>query len=234
MLHQQIGRHAAQIKALAARENGNRNLANFRGRKNELGVRRRLFQRLEQGVECLRREHVNFVENVDLVTRADRRVADRIVDLAHVVDAIMRSSIHLEDIDVPALHDRLAMDADHRHLDRRLGNGAVGKFIIESAGENARRGGLADPTHPRENPGLRNTARFECIRKRAHHRILADQIIKGRRPVFAREHAVGRVACRLIGRDEIGRGLIGAVAHNAIRSAARPSLRTSHEGKVGG
>src|SRR5262249_9034473 len=66
-----------------------------------------------------------------------------------------------------------------------------------------------------------NATRLECIRKRAHHRTLADQIIKGRGPILAREHAVGRIACRLTTRNEISRGLIGAVAHNATRSAAR-------------
>src|SRR5215470_6692801 len=109
---------------------------------------------------------------------------------------------------MPALHDRLAMDAHHRHLDRRLDDGAVGKLIVESARKNARRRGLADPAHAREDPGLRNAARLECIRKRAHHRILTDQILKGRGPILAREHAIGP-------------GLIGAVAHNAIWSAAR-------------
>src|SRR5262249_57906309 len=73
----------------------------------------------------------------------------------------------------------------------------------------------------REHPAWRKAPRLECIRKRAHHRILADQIIKGRGPIFAREHAVGRIACRLTTRNEISRGLIGAVAHNATRSAAR-------------
>src|SRR5262249_60932587 len=93
VLHQQIGIDAAQIEALAARQNGDGDLANFRRREDELGVRRRLLQRLEQRVEGLRGEHVNFVENVDLVARADRRIADRVIDLTYVVDAVMRRGI---------------------------------------------------------------------------------------------------------------------------------------------
>src|SRR5262249_48628558 len=92
MLHQQSGIDPTQIEALAARQNGDGNLANFRRGEDELGVRRRLFQGLEQGVEGLRGEHVDFVENVDLVAGADRGIANRVVDLAHVVDAVWEAA----------------------------------------------------------------------------------------------------------------------------------------------
>jgi hypothetical protein len=55
-------------------------------------VRRRLFQGFEQCVEGGAREHVHFVEDIDLVARRRRRVADRVVDLAHVVDAIVEAA----------------------------------------------------------------------------------------------------------------------------------------------
>ena len=51
MFDQQRGIDAAQIEALAAREHRHRHLADFGGGEDELGVRRRLFQRLEQRVE---------------------------------------------------------------------------------------------------------------------------------------------------------------------------------------
>ena len=102
----------AQVEALAARQDGDRDLADLGGGEDELGVRRRLLQRLEQRVERLRGQHVDFVEDVDLVARADRRIADGVVDLAHVVDAVVGGGVHLDDVDVPALHDRLAVRAD--------------------------------------------------------------------------------------------------------------------------
>ena len=116
MLHQQRGIDAAQIEALAARQHRHRHLADFGGGENELGVRRRLFQRLEQRVEGRARQHVHFVEDVDLVARAHRRVADGVVDLAHVVDAVVRGGVHLQHVEVPALDDRLAVHAHHRHV----------------------------------------------------------------------------------------------------------------------
>ena len=96
MVHQKRRVDAAQIETLTAREHRHRHLADFGGRENELCVRRRLFQRLEQRVEGRARQHVHFVEDVDLVARAHRRVADRVVDLPHVVDTVMRGGIHLQ------------------------------------------------------------------------------------------------------------------------------------------
>ena len=92
MLDQQRGIDAAQIEALAARQHRHRHLADFGGGEDELGVRRRLFQRLEQRVERRAREHVHFVEDVDLVARRHRRVADGVVDLAHVLDALCEAA----------------------------------------------------------------------------------------------------------------------------------------------
>ena len=164
--------------------------------KDELGVRRRLFQRLEQRVEGLRREHVHFVENIDLVARADRSVADRVVDLAHVIDAVVRGGVHFDDVDMPALHDCLAMHADGRHPDRRAGDGAVGQLVVERAREDARGRRLADAAHAGEDPGLRDAGGLERVRDRAHHGVLADQVVEGRGTILARKHAVGAVARR--------------------------------------
>ena len=87
MLDQQRGVDPAQIEALAARQHRHRHFADFGGGENEFGVRRRLFQRLQQRVEGGAREHVHFVEDVDLVARRHRRITDGVVDLAHVLDA---------------------------------------------------------------------------------------------------------------------------------------------------
>ena len=51
MRHQPVGLDPAQVEALAARQHRDRHLADFRGGEDELGVRRRLLQGLEQRVE---------------------------------------------------------------------------------------------------------------------------------------------------------------------------------------
>ena len=61
---------AAQVEALAARQDRDRHLADLGRGENELGVRRRLLERLQEGVERLVREHVDFVDDVDLVAGA--------------------------------------------------------------------------------------------------------------------------------------------------------------------
>ncbi len=198
MLHQQRRIDPPQIEALAARQHGDRHFADFGGRENELGVRRRLFQRLEQRVEGRAGEHVHFVQDVDLVAGGHRRVADGVVDLAHVVDAVVGGGIHLDHVEMAALHDRLAMHAEHRHLHGRAGDRAVRQLVIERARQNARRRGLADAAHAGEDPGLRDAARLERVRDRAHHGVLADQVVERRRPVFARQHAVGCGGCRCV------------------------------------
>ena len=133
MLDQQRRIDPAQIETLAARQHRDRDFADFGGREHELGVRRRLFQRFEQRIEGGAGQHVHFVEDVDLVAGRDRRVADGLVDLPHVVDAVVRGGIHLDHVEVPALHDRLAVHAEHRHVDRRPGDRAVWQLVIERA-----------------------------------------------------------------------------------------------------
>ncbi len=44
-----------------------------------LACSRRLLQRLQEGVEGRRRQHVDFVDDVDLVARAGRRVAHAVM-----------------------------------------------------------------------------------------------------------------------------------------------------------
>ncbi|VUD69780.1 hypothetical protein MET9862_00338 [Methylobacterium symbioticum] len=194
-----VGLDAAQVEALAAREDRDRDLADLGGGEHELGVRRRLLQGLQEGVERLLREHVDLVHDVDLVAGRDGGVADAVDDAAHVVDAGMRGGVHLQHVHVPGFHDRLAVQAEFRHRHGGAGIGRAGTEIVQPAGEDARRGGLADAAHARQHPGLRDAAGCESVAQRAHHGALADQVVEILGPVLAREHPVGR-----------GRGGLGA------------------------
>ncbi len=85
-----------------------------------------------------RREHVDFVDDVDLLLAAHRRVADRLAQLADVVDAVVRRAVDLLHVDaVPAVISRHASHASHGVGRRRVVAG-------QRLGEDARRGGLAD------------------------------------------------------------------------------------------
>ena len=93
------------------------------------------------------REHVHLVDDIDLVARRDRRIAHGIVDLAHILDAVVRGRVDLHHIDMAALDDRLAMFAGLGEIDGRAVRMA-GTLIIEAARENACGRRLADAAHP--------------------------------------------------------------------------------------
>ncbi len=80
-----LGRDAPQVEALGARQNRQRNLVHFGCREQEFHMLRRLLKSFQQRIECILGKHVDFVDDVDLVARADRRIADRVDDLADVV-----------------------------------------------------------------------------------------------------------------------------------------------------
>ena len=69
-----------------------------------------------------------------------------------------------------AFHDGLAMDAQHRHFNRRCGNRTIRQLVIERAGEDARRRRFTDAADAGENPRLRNppaSNAFETVRTMA-------------------------------------------------------------------
>src|SRR5215469_16587107 len=125
MSYQPRSVNTAQIEPLAPRQHRDRDFADFSGGENKFGMWRRLLERLQQRIEGSAGEHVDFIENIDLVARRDGRIADRVIDLAYVIDTVMRGSVHLDNVKMAALHDRLAMDAKHRHFDRWRRDGPV-------------------------------------------------------------------------------------------------------------
>ena len=67
---------AVEIEALAAREDGLQNLLRIGGAQHKDHVRRRLLERFEQRVKRRRREHVDLVDDIDLVLTAHRGKVD--------------------------------------------------------------------------------------------------------------------------------------------------------------
>src|SRR5207253_1442493 len=75
-----------EVEPLAARQDGDGDLVHLGGGEDELDVRRRLLKGLQQGVEGLLGEHVDFVDDVDLVARPGGAVLNVGPDVAHLVD----------------------------------------------------------------------------------------------------------------------------------------------------
>ena len=180
----------SEVEPLAARQDGHGHLTDIGGRKNEFGVRRRLFQRFQKGIERAFRQHVHFVDDIDLVARRDGRITHPLVDRAHIVNAGMRGRIHFQHVDMARFDDGAAMHALAWHGDGRPAF-ALERLVIEATRQNTRRGGFADPAHARQNPCLRNPSRRKGIGQGLHHGILPDQILEALRAVFARQNPIG-------------------------------------------
>ena len=102
-------RDPLEVEALAAGKDGDRQLVRFGGGKDELDVFRRLFQGLQQGVEGVGGEHVDFVDDDDLVAAVGGEVLDAVAQFADIVDAVVGGAVDLEDIGGGAFGD---LDAD--------------------------------------------------------------------------------------------------------------------------
>ena len=202
-----------QVETDTARAHRDRHLLDLGGGEQELDVRGRLLQRLEERVEGLLRQHVHFIDDVDLGAGRDRAIARILDDLAHVVDAGVRGCVHLDHIDMARVHDRLAVDAEFGHVDARRVD-LAGHAIIEGAGENARDRRLAGAADPGENVGLVDAVDGEGVGEDPHGHILADEVLETLRPVFARKHPV---AAR-------GRRRREATAPRPVRQETRKSL----------
>ena len=78
------------------------------GGQDKDGVRRRFFQRLQQGVGGLLGEHVDFVDDIDLVAGLVRGVVHLLPQVADLVDAAVAGGVNLDNIERPPLGYLLA------------------------------------------------------------------------------------------------------------------------------
>ena len=212
MLGEQPGGNAAQVEPLAAGEDRYRELVHLGCREEELHVGRWFLQRLEQRVESVAREHVDFVDDIDLVTRGDGSIAHRLDDLSHVVDAGVAGRVHLDHVDMAALGDGGARFAPAAGIDRRPAL-PVRPDAVQGLGDEPRGGGLADPAHAGHQECVSQPVPPDRVSQRLHHRILADQGREGLRTILAGEDAVrlrggrdGRRSRRCCGGRRRGRG----------------------------
>ena len=84
--------------ALAAGMDRGRDFLRFGRGEDKDHVRRRFFEGLQQGIEGLVREHVDFVDHIDLVLAAYGRILHGLAQLADMFDAAVRRAVDLNDI----------------------------------------------------------------------------------------------------------------------------------------
>ncbi len=89
---------ATEVEALAAGADGRGYLVRFRRREDEDDVRRRLLERLQEGIRGLGGEHVGFVEDVDLEVGATGRIADFLAQVLDGIDAAVAGGVELDEV----------------------------------------------------------------------------------------------------------------------------------------
>src|SRR5690606_14060794 len=151
------GAQVLQVELQAARQHGDRQLLRIRRREQELHVRRRLFERFQQRVEAVRRQHVHFVDQVNLETPAARRVLHVLEQLARVFDLRARGCVDFDEIQETAFADFAAGAA----LAARRGGDAL--FAVQATREDARNRRLADTTRAGEEIGMMQTLVVERV-----------------------------------------------------------------------
>ena len=182
-----VVREAAEVEALAARQDRRGDLVPLGRREDEDGVRRRLLERLQERLERGRRDRVDLVDDEDLPAVARRRVGHDLDEVARLVDLAVRGAVDLERVERAALED---LDARRAGAARRRGR-AVRRVAVDGRGQEARRRGLADAARPREEVRVREPVGRDGVRQGADDLLLPDDVRERARPPLAGEGDVG-------------------------------------------
>ena len=108
VLFQRIKRNPSKIEALAAAKDGWEDSLRIGGCEHEHHLWGWFFQRLEQGVEGCRGEHVAFIHHVHLPAGLNRCKARPFDQFPDVVDASVGRGINFDHIEGCARSDRAA------------------------------------------------------------------------------------------------------------------------------
>jgi hypothetical protein len=150
-----------EIVSLTTGQNGIGNLVGFRCRKNEENMIRRFFESLEKRIECTRRKHVHFVDDVHLALAAGRHEFYGLTNLSNLIDAIVAGAIDFEDIDGRTGPDFYAGGTGSTGLYRRA------LFAVQGLGQNPSARSLSYASASREEKGVSNSIEFDCVLERA-------------------------------------------------------------------
>ena len=129
----------------------------------------------------VRRQHVDFVDDEDLVAIAHRRNRQALDDhFADVVDAGVRGGVDLEHVDVAAFGN---LDAGVAYA-ARIGRRAV--HAAERARQDARGGGLAAAARAGKHERVRDPLALQRVLERARDGLLSEDVFEFLRAPLAR------------------------------------------------
>ena len=154
-------------------------------RKDEEDAFRRFFQRFEQSVEGLRRQHMHFVDDVDFIMSRRRRKLHGFAQIADLVDAAVGCRVNLEHIHRRTVADAAAGVTDTAWRERR----ALG--AVQRACENLCRACLPCTARARKEVGVARLPRRHRTCKRAADVLLPHEIRERLRTPTAIECNIG-------------------------------------------
>ena len=178
------GRNRQQVEALAARNDRLQDLVNLGRRKDELHMRRRFLDRLQKCVPRLRGQHMNFVDDVNLIAPGHRLVHDVFGQLAHIRRRIAAGGVDLDHVEAAFLHNGAARDA----LAARLA--VLRVETVHRLGENPGERGFSDAARTDEQIGMGGPLLTDRVPERAHDMLLPDHVGETLRPPLPGDYLV--------------------------------------------
>ncbi len=148
----QLNVERLKMKLQTAGEDSYRQLLRIGGGKQEFNVRRRLFERFQQRVKAVARQHMHFIDQVDLKAAARGRILHVVQQIARILHLGARRGVDLDQIDKAALFDLATVVA---FAARRGGDAG---FAVESLRQQARDGGFAHAARAGKEIGMMETS----------------------------------------------------------------------------
>ena len=130
---------------------------------------------------------MHFVDQVHLVAGARGRVGHVVDQFPRVLDLGARGRVHLDQVDAAAFGNFQAARTG------AAGRGADAAFAVETAGEDARDGGLAHTARAGKQIGVVETIAVQRMAQRLQDVLLTDQGVKCGRAPFSRQHLIGHI-----------------------------------------
>src|SRR5256884_6386052 len=199
-----------EVEPLAAGGDRQRDFVRFGRRQHKDDVWRRLLERLQQGVEGLRRQHVRLIDDVDLDLQNGRQILHPFPQVTDFVDAAVGGGIDLDQVDGRAASDLDAVRADAARL-RALEVQTVDRLGQDPGGRR-----LPGASYAGEEIGMRHAALLHRVLQRLGNRILPDQLAKFLGAVLVVKGLVGHAARKFYGPAEPPARLVYTAAPTPI------------------
>ena len=162
-----------KIENLTTRKNGWNNLVLLRRRQNENGVGRGFLQGFQKRIECRLAEHVDLINDEDLVLTLLRLKPNLLRQGADVVDRVVTRSIEFGDVERSVIIEGYAT----RTLVARL---KIFRPVlaVQDLRQNSRARRFTDATGPTKQKGMGEVIRLQSVLQRLRNVLLTNDLIK--------------------------------------------------------